>query len=161
MICSSHADSASASQDCGGVPISGYLHDTDCRRKRLGVKVRLSPVRGNYTACYHVFDLVVATVTTTTNKGTKRVKMADNDSDDDCNGSQDLYCDLCNTLFPSIPLKTIVAETLGGLHWSSRDEDLASANDLKRKMFQSVTPSLLLLHGTQGILRILQTSLTE
>jgi hypothetical protein len=52
-ICSSHADSASASQDCGSVPISGYLHDTDCRRKRLGVKVRYaSPVRGNYTACY-------------------------------------------------------------------------------------------------------------
>ena len=87
----------------------------------------LSPVQGNYTACYHAFfDLVVATTTTTSDPSslgrnkqdkTKKKRKADNnDSDDDCDGSQDLYLRLVqHTLPPSIPLKTIVAETLGGI----------------------------------------------
>jgi hypothetical protein len=94
----------------------------------------LSPAEGNYTACYHAFfDLVVATTTTTTttvptiatslgknkyDKTKNNQKKTDNNdgTDDDCgDGSQDLYLRLVqHTLPPSIPLKTIVQESLGG-----------------------------------------------
>jgi hypothetical protein len=75
--------------------------------------------------------LVVATVTTTTTKSTTRVKSKadNNDSDDDCNGSQDLYCDLLPYTLPSIPLKTIVAETLDGITSVLETEDLEDEAD--------------------------------
>jgi hypothetical protein len=104
----------------------------------------LSPVQGNYTACYHAFfDLVVATTTTTTtttkhDKTKKNKKKADNnDTDDDGDGSQDLYLRLVqHTLPPSIPLKTIVAETLGGIAIVGplETEDLWKTSELITKL---------------------------
>jgi hypothetical protein len=104
----------------------------------------LSPVQGNYTACYHAFfDLVVATTTTTTTitittTTKKDKKKTDNDNtDDDCDGSQDLYLRLVqHTLPPSIPLKTIVAETLGGIAIVGplETEDLWKTSELITKL---------------------------
>jgi hypothetical protein len=69
-ICSSHADSASASQDCGGD--RGYLHDTVADENVLALRFdTVAGTRQLYSLLSRIFDLVVATVTTTTNKHDK------------------------------------------------------------------------------------------
>jgi hypothetical protein len=108
----------------------------------------LSPGTGNYTACYHAFfDLVVATTaaTTSTSLGRKKhdktkqnkKKTDNNDTDDDCDGSHGLYLRLVqHTLPPSIPLKTIVEETLGGIAIVGplETEDLWKTSELVTKL---------------------------
>jgi hypothetical protein len=107
----------------------------------LALRFDILTVQGKYTACYHAFfDLVVAstsTIVTDLDRNKKEKTIKKKTDNDDSSGSQDLYLRLVqHTLPPSIPLATIVEETLGGIAVVGplENEDQWKTDELVKKL---------------------------